>query len=103
MDWGGVRNGKLLAGAYLIALVMLYAGVVWLLVEQWTGAESIGLVAPILFFAGGLTIIALAAALRRRMPVRTTGLTKSMTGYQRAYYRLSLGLEVRAAWRTIKG
>jgi hypothetical protein len=62
-----------------------------------------GPAAPILFVAGGLAIIALAVALRRRMPVRTTGLTKSMTGYQSAYYRLSLGLEVPGAWRAIKG
>jgi hypothetical protein len=103
MDWGAVRNGKLLAAVYLIALVMLYAGVLWLLIQQWTGTESMGLAAPILFFGGGLAIIALAVALRRRIPVRTTGLTKSMTGHQRAYYRLSLGLEVPGAWRAIKG
>ncbi len=95
--------GRALAAVYLIAFPVTYAGVVWTLIGQWTADESMGGVAPILFVAGGLTIVALSIVLRRRVPERANRLTKNMTGDARAYHRLALGLELRGAWRTLTG
>jgi hypothetical protein len=103
MNWGEVRNGRLLAGLYLAAYTMLVAGVVWILILQWSGSDATIVAASILFFAGGLTIVGLAVGLRGRAAAPKTRLTKNTTGYQRLYHRFALGLEVPGAWRAVRG
>jgi hypothetical protein len=102
MNWREVRNGRLLAGVYLTAFAMLVAGVLWLLILQWT-SETAVVPAGILFLGGGFTIIGMAVGLRNRAPALKNRLTKSATGYQRMYHRLALGLELPGAWRAVRG
>jgi hypothetical protein len=103
MNWGEVRNGRLLAGVYMTAFAMLVAGVLWLLILQWTGSETTVVPAGILFFGGAFTITGMAVGLRNRAPAPKNRLTKNATGYQRMYHRLALGLELPGAWRAVRG
>ncbi|RZU18872.1 hypothetical protein EV645_1072 [Kribbella rubisoli] len=103
MNWGEVRNGRLLAGLYLAAFTMVVAGVIWILILQWSGSDATIVAATILFLAGGLTIIALAVGLRARAAPPKNRLTKDTTGYQRLYHRFALGLELPGAWRAVRG
>jgi hypothetical protein len=102
MDWPVGVTGRILAAVYLIAFPATYAGVVWTLVDQWTGNDIALNGAWILFLVGALLIIALSIVLRRRVPERANRLTKGMTGHQRAYHRLALGLELARAWRALR-
>lgn len=101
MNWGGLRNGKLLASVYLIAFPMTVIGLVLTLVAQWTGIESL---APsfgvLLFVVGALTLTTLSWLLRDLVPARTGGYA---TDRGRAWNRLVLGRELAAAWRVLKG
>jgi hypothetical protein len=101
MNWGGVRNGRLLAGLYLAAFTATATGIVWILILQLTGSDTTVVAAAILFVAGGLTITALALGLRNQAPESKNRLTKNATGYQRNYNRLALGLELPGAWRVV--
>lgn len=103
MNWPEGVLGRALAAAYLIAFPVTCAGIIWILVGQFNGDESTGLPASILFVAGLLTITGLSVALRGRVPERTNRLTKNMAGDQRAYHRLALGLDLRGAWRVVRG
>src|SRR5262245_32954928 len=104
MNWPDGVLGRAMAAAYLIALPTTYVGAVWLLILQLTGHEDFmsgGALA--VFGAGALTVTALSVVLRNRVPERTNRLSKSMANDQRAYYRLTLGLELASAWRMVKG
>lgn len=100
-----MRNGKLVAGTYLIAFVAQVAGIVLTLIMQWTGAGGLVQGAGIfLFCLGGLGVGGLALGLRRRVRAATSRFAgKNVTGYQHAWQRLALGLEVRGAWNAVKG
>lgn len=95
MDWPGGRRGRALAAVYVLA----WAGVV-------TGALSIGTservtTGFVLWVAASALIWALAVGMRHRVPTQlrpTLG-----TGYQRAWYRLMLGIELPRALRAIRG
>jgi hypothetical protein len=101
MDWPDGVMGRILAAVYLVACPVTYVGVVWTLIDQWTG-DGMGLDAPwVLFLVGALTIVGLSVALRRRVPERTNRFTKGMAGDQRAYHRLALGIELPRAWRVL--
>jgi len=102
MNWGVVRNGRLLAGLYLAAFTSACLGILWILVLQWTASAGTIVVATVLFVAGGLTIIGLAVALRSQAPEPKSRLTKNTTGYQRLYHRLALGMELRGAWQAVR-
>jgi len=102
MDWGGVRNAKLMAGVYLAAFVSLYGGLGCELVAQWTGWQRLALGA-FAFVAGLAGIFALAWVLRDRVPARTSRLTARAGKHQRAYQRLVLGIELAPAWRILRG
>jgi hypothetical protein len=99
MDWGGVRNSRLLAGLYLVAFVSMYVGVGWVLIAQWTGGQTI--VGAIAFFAGLLGIFGLAWGLRNRVTRPPGRLTAKASNHQRAYQRLALGIELPPAWRAL--
>lgn len=104
MNWPEGVLGRALAAVYLVAFPALYAGVVWILIRQLTGDdEGWGGGALVLFAGGALTITALSVVLQSRVPERTNKLTKNMAGDQRAYHRLALGLELREAWRVLRG
>jgi uncharacterized membrane protein YiaA len=102
MDWGGVRNGRVLAGLYLVAFVSLYGGVACVLIGQWTGQAPLAL-GGFLFAGGLLGIFALAWGLRNRVPQQAGRFTAKASNTQLAYHRLALGLEVRQAWHVLKG
>ena len=78
-------------------------GVLWILIEQLTGSGATIVAASIVFFAGGLTIIALAVALRGQAPPPKTRMMQNTTGYQRLYHRFFLGFELAGAWRAVRG
>jgi len=103
MTWPDGALGRALAALYLIAWPATLAGVVWTLILQWSGDDGWGGGALILFVAGVLTITGLSVVLRKRVPEKTNRLTKNMAGDQRAYHRLALGLELRGAWRVVRG
>jgi hypothetical protein len=93
--------GRILAAVYLVALPVTYVGVVWTLIDQWRGAGPRLAAGWVVFMVGALTIIGLSVALRRRVPERTNRFTKGMTGDQRSYHRLALGIELPRAWRAL--
>jgi RsiW-degrading membrane proteinase PrsW (M82 family) len=101
MDWPVGVIGRILAAVYLVAFPATYAGVVWTFIDQWRGDDMTLNGATILFLAGALLIMALSVVLRHRVPERPNRLTKGMSGDQRAYHRLALGLELARAWRAL--
>lgn len=101
MNWGGVRNGRLLAGAYLIAFPALVTGVLLTLLTQWIGVDSSARGFGIVLFAvGALTITSLSRVLQDQVPARTGGYAKD---HRRAWNRLATGRELPGAWRAVKG
>jgi hypothetical protein len=102
MDWPGGRNGRLLAGTYVVAFAAMVLGIAWTLYNQATGGGgSQVIVGACLFLAGQLLISLLAFALRARAPL-TQGKGRP-SGYQVLWHRLSLGRELPAASRVLRG
>ncbi len=99
MDWTGRRTP---AAAYLALFVANWAGVVLALIGQLTGADSTVIAGIVLFAIGQAGINALAFALRR-LPVETGRLDARASNVSRTWHRLTVGLEVPAALRAVRG
>jgi hypothetical protein len=104
MSWPEGVLGRALAGTYLAGWVTWLIGVVWTLIGQLTGGSesAAGVIAGVLFFAGALGVTAVAIRLRNHVSKPAGRFTASATGYQRAWNRLMLGMELRAAVRVLK-
>ncbi|WP_329481353.1 hypothetical protein OG555_04240 [Kribbella sp. NBC_01484] len=102
MNWAGVRNGRLVAGLYLIAFVSLYGGVVCVVLGNWTGQTRLTL-GGFAFIGGLLGIFALSWGLQNRVPDKPGRFTARASNSTRAYQRLASGVELRGAWRTLTG
>jgi hypothetical protein len=96
MRWPSGRVGRWLAGLYLVAFCCLVVGLAWMLYHQ-------AVVPIVLFGAAGLTMWLLALRLRDRVPRPTRSGRMRLSGYQRAWYRLVLGLEIPIAARLVTG
>ncbi|GAA1508041.1 hypothetical protein [Kribbella lupini] len=95
MNWPEGTKGRLLAGVYLIAFVAMATGVIWTLYNQATGGSGAQFTVGItLFVLAQLVITAMAFALRSAVRDKTDT-------YQRAWQRLSSGLEIPAAVRRL--
>jgi hypothetical protein len=90
--WPNGLLGRALAGLYVAAWAGVVAGLVWGLRDPTPGF-AVWVVANVLIWA-------LAVGMRRRVPMPVGA---RMTGYQRAWYRLILGLELPAALQRIRG
>ena len=101
MNWGGVRRARAFAVAYLVAFAAMVIGVALVLSAQATGNQPLSIPGAVLFVGGQLVITALSFALREVVPVRPGGRTRDRRAL--AWNRLSLGLEMRAAWRVARG
>jgi hypothetical protein len=89
---------------YLIAFVAQVTGIVLTLIMQWTGAGGLVQDAGIVLFCLGiLGITGLALGLRHRVGTAGRFAARNATGYERAWQRLALGLEVRGAWSAVMG
>jgi hypothetical protein len=97
MNWPEGSKGRVLAGVYLIAFVAMVTGLVWSLYNQATGGDGAQLTAGFaLFVVAQLTITAMAVGLRSTLP------DKADSTYQRAWHRLTLGLELATAMRLLR-
>jgi hypothetical protein len=97
MDWPAGRNGRLLAGTY-VAFAAMVVGIAWTLYNQATGGGGAQvIVGASLFLAGQLVITLFAFTLRARAPLGQG------SGYQMLWHRLSLGRELPAATRVLRG
>ena len=96
MDWSGGRNARLLAGTYLGSWVSWLIGVIWMLIIQLSTSAGPpqAAIAGVLLVAGVIGVTALAYALRDRVPKQAGRLMANATGYQRAWQRMMLGLEL---------
>jgi hypothetical protein len=105
MDWTGGRNEQILAGVYLASWVSWLIGVVWTLISQLTAGLEFPqpVIAGALFFGGVVGMTALAYLLRNRVPRQAGRFMAKATNYQRAWYRLTLGIELPRAWRALTG
>jgi predicted membrane chloride channel (bestrophin family) len=103
MNWGGIPGPRVVAGVYLLAFVALVVGVVLLLVTQLTGSIDSLLrgAAVVLFGVGVLGISTLAFWLGGRLPRPMSRFWEKRSGWQWVHHRLSLGLEIRSAWRVL--
>jgi len=88
---------------YLVSWASWLIGVVWTLISQLTEHTQppAPVIAGVLFFAGVLGMTAVAALLRNRVARPTGRFTARATNYQRAWCRLTLGLELPRAWRVL--
>ncbi|HZX07059.1 hypothetical protein [Kribbella sp.] len=102
MTWPEGVLGRALAAGYLIAFPAVYAGVVWSLILEITGAGEIPAAAVVMWGFGAVVIVALSFVLRHRAPGPGNRLSKGMSGDQRMYHRLALGLELPGAWRAVR-
>ncbi|HEY0471045.1 MAG TPA: hypothetical protein VGD34_05250 [Kribbella sp.] len=100
MDWSKEPRARLLAAAYVAGFVLWLAGVLWILYNQATGGSAALMTVGIVLFAlGQLVITTLAFILRARFPGKLG--TNSPDGFQRAWQRLSAGLELPPALRLL--
>jgi hypothetical protein len=96
MNWPEGSKGRILAGIYLVAFAGMVAGLAWTLYNQATGGDGAQLSAGLaLFVVAQLTITAMAVGLRSTLP------DKGGNNYQRAWHRLTLGLELATALRLL--
>jgi hypothetical protein len=103
MDWPAGRNGRLLAGTYVVGFVAMVAGIAWTLYNQATGGGGAQVIVGwCLFLAGQLVITLLAFTLSARAPL-SQGKGRPSGGYQVLWHRLSLGRELAAAGRVLRG
>ena len=102
MDWPAGRNGRVLAGTYVVAFVAMVAGIAWTLYNQATGGTGAQVVVGVCLFAvGQLLITLLAFGLRTQAPL-SPGKGRP-SGYQVLWHRLSLGRELASACRALRG
>ncbi len=91
-----------MAVVYLIDFVVMLIGLGWSLTNQLAGfAGPLPTVGYVLFLAGQAGLIALALAFRAGV-AGPQGAAVA-TSYQRAWHRLTLGLELPGAWRRLAG
>ena len=91
-----------MAVVYLIDFVVMLIGLGWSLINQLAGnTGALPTVGYVLFVAGQVGLIALALAFRAG--VGGAGGAAAATSYQRAWHRLTLGLELPGAWRRLAG
>jgi hypothetical protein len=102
MNWGAVRNGRLVAGLYLVAFASLYGGVACVLIANWAGQTRLA-AGGFAFIGGLLGIFAMSWGLRNRVPDKPGRFTARASNSTRAYQRLASGLELRGAWRRVTG
>ncbi|NIK57079.1 hypothetical protein [Kribbella shirazensis] len=96
-----MRNGKLLAGLYLVAFPVTVVGLVALLASQLAGQNLLPGVAVGLFVGGSLVIAGLSYALRAAVPAGSVKAGKDARVV--AWNRLALGRELPGAWRAVRG
>jgi apolipoprotein N-acyltransferase len=101
MDWPRDRTGRILAGAYLAGFVATLIGIVWTLINQWTGGSGPQTVVGGVFFAAGLLALFAAFALRDRGAAESRESAWRKT--ERVWHRLALGRELRAAVQLLRG
>jgi hypothetical protein len=101
MDWPAGRNGRVLAGTYVVAFVAMVAGLAWTLYNQASGGTgSQVVVGACVFVAGQMLIALLAFGLRARAPL-SQGKGRP-SGYQVLWQRLTLGRELASAGRVLR-
>jgi hypothetical protein len=105
MDWTGERYERILAGVYLASWVSWLIGVVSTLISQLTSGTEFPqpVIAGVLFVCGVVGMTAVAYPLRNRVPRQAGKFMAKATNYQRAWYRLTLGIELPRAWRALTG
>jgi predicted membrane channel-forming protein YqfA (hemolysin III family) len=102
MDWGGVRNAKLVAGGYLVAFAAMVIGLVILVPSLGTGGGNpVRITGIVLFAASQLILFWLSIVLRTAMPARRSRLSPP-DRRGAAWNRLALGLELTRAWRVVR-
>jgi hypothetical protein len=85
----GAPYGRVLAGAYLLSLPVLAAGLVGLAVADADWAAALAII-------GGPALVILACVLAKANAPRGSG-------YRIEWYRLALGIEAPRAWRVLIG
>lgn len=100
MTWPDGREGRVLAAVYLIAWTGLVLAIAWTLYDQITG-HDVAPVAAAAFIIGVVALFALSLRLRRAVPEPPRRGGTAPTPFQRTWYRLSLGLELRTAFRAL--
>jgi hypothetical protein len=90
------------AAVYLVAFVSLYGGVACVLLAQLTGRERLAL-GGLPFVVSVVAMFALSWLLREQVAQPASRWTARMGNHQRAYQRLASGVELRRAWRVLRG
>ncbi|WP_432880767.1 hypothetical protein ACQPYH_35930 [Kribbella sp. CA-245084] len=105
MTWPEGVLGRRLAGTYLAGWLSWLIGVVCVLSVQLAGVAEplVMVIGTVLFFAGAIGVLAVAVQMRNRVSAPAGKFSAGATGYQRAWHRMMLGLELRAAVRVVKG
>lgn len=100
MDWPVGRQGQILAALYIVAFVVGVVGLIWALIARAT-------IAFVMFVVAQVVLWLLALRMRNRAGYASAQESRSgafrLSGYQRAWHRLALGLEVPAALRRLGG
>jgi hypothetical protein len=91
VKWPDGHLGRALAAVYVLTWAGLLTGLAWTVTDPATAGT-------VLFVAANVVIWMLAVGMRRRVPT-----SAQMTGYQRAWYRLTLGTELPTALRLVRG
>ena len=102
MNWGGMRRARIVAAVYLVAFVSLYGGVACVLLAQLTGGTRLAL-GGFPFVVSVVAMFALSWLTREQVPRPAGRWTARMSNHQRAYQRLASGVELRRAWRVLRG
>lgn len=100
MKWISSPGWRGLAYAYLIAFPCMTLGLVWILLNQITGASEHAFVpGTILFVVGQLSIASIAFIGRHRTV--TSGRPRQ-SGYHKNWLDLTLGRELGSAFRAVR-